>query len=272
MNKMMIINWRWAEIERNSIPLKYDIYENVLFISNYDGQNIKQLQKFINTKVDALKPVKVLVLLHYNTSTDVEGSIFANAIPDKSTQNWHSKTKNISGDCSYQSFIYDCSRGMIDDSSRELIKIENYEKVWKYYLDTIEFVNHKKSLINLWLQLAIDIKGLSEVKDEIRTEYFEEIKRETVYLESLKSFPNTDEFPRWEEIIKELVKDETKKDYGSFNPLTLVKEIEKNVTLSSFKESEAKYLEKEIDNKPNPKFLPNWLQEVVKKIDEKIKT
>jgi hypothetical protein len=71
MNKMMIINWRWAEIERNSIPLKYDIYENVLFISNYDGQNIKQLQKFINTKVDALKPVKVLVLLHYNTSTDV---------------------------------------------------------------------------------------------------------------------------------------------------------------------------------------------------------
>lgn len=129
---------------------------------------------------------------------------------------------------------------------------DDIEEVFFHPLDA-----QKKTLINLWLPLAIDIQGLSEVQnDETKaSEYFNEIKKETTYLESLKSFPKDDEFPRWEEIKKEL-----KNDYEHFKPADLVNEI---CTKKNFSNFDKKYLS-------NPNFLPNWLQEVVKVIDEKL--
>ncbi len=116
--------------------------------------------------------------------------------------------------------------------------------------------NLKKTLINLWLPLAIDIQGLSEVQNETHKadEYFNEIKMETDYLNLLKSFPNED-FPNWEEI-----KNELGNGYKEFNPVKLVDEM----INKSFTDFDKKYFS-------DPSFLPNWLQEVVRVIDEKLK-
>lgn len=129
---------------------------------------------------------------------------------------------------------------------------DDIEEVFFQPLDT-----QKKTLINLWLPLAIDIQGLSEVQSDEKkaNEYFKEIKQETDYLNSLNSFPNEDEFPRWEEIKYEL-----NKGYKNFNPTILIKEITTQEDFSTF---DKKYF-------TDPNFLPNWLQKVVSVLDDKI--
>jgi len=124
-------------------------------------------------------------------------------------------------------------------------------------LEKLTFEYHKRQIINRWLPLAIDIQGLSEVQNDIvkSKKYFEEIKKETEYLNSLSSFPKEEDFPRWEEI-----KEKLQNGYKDFNPIELVNEI----TNKSFSNFDKKYY-------TDPNFLPHWLQEVVNIIDKKIK-
>ena len=128
----------------------------------------------------------------------------------------------------------------------------------------------KKILINLWLPLALDIQGLSEVQNDFKKaqKYFDEVRKElvdngkeTTYCESLKLFPNIkeeevdDEIPEWNEI-----KEELQNCYKDFDPTEVVNQIAQNEDYSKFNN---KYFS-------DPKFLPNWLQEVVRVIDKKI--
>lgn len=155
------------------------------------------------------------------------------------------------------------------DGLLEIIHSQIDEKVF----DSFEYDLIKKNLINLWLPLAIDIQGLSEVQNDTENapKYFEEIKKETEYLASLSSFPNNKEgknqdFPRWDEIKK----NELKNGYKDFNLVNLVEELT-NKDFNSFKTEKKKYLDSKIGDNPNPNFLPNWLQEVVNILDKKIK-
>ncbi|MEM4230813.1 MAG: hypothetical protein QXF25_02975 [Candidatus Pacearchaeota archaeon] len=153
------------------------------------------------------------------------------------------------------------------------IKKENFEKIWEYYWNKLDLKYQKKKIINLWLPLAIDIQGLSEVQNdkEKADKYFEEIQKETDYLNSLKSFPKDDEFPRWNEIKQALNSKSETKSYADFNPNSIAETVlNTQTTFNSFKGDEAKYLEKEKDSNPNPNFLPNWLQEVVRVIEKKL--
>ena len=157
--------------------------------------------------------------------------------------------------------------------------------------------NKKKKIINLWLPLAIDIQGLSEVQRDTKKadEYFKEVNKETEYLNSLSSFPK--DFPRWEEIKKELRDGYDEFDYkdlvdkfikNDFNILSVntnylkvekeeTKELKqlKDVVDDLRKKNEQEKFEekkKELEEKmKNPNFLPNWLQKVVEVIDDKIK-
>jgi len=120
----------------------------------------------------------------------------------------------------------------------------------------------KKKIINLWLPLAIDFQGLSEVQNDTEKaeNYFKAVKGVEEYLASLESFPNNvegknEDFPRWEEI-----KEELQNGYKDFNPVKLLNEIKNK----SFTEFDKKYF-------TDPNFLPNWLQEVVNIIDKNIK-
>ena len=109
------------------------------------------------------------------------------------------------------------------------------------------------------------IKFINNIGDYFSSNYFDEVKKETDYLESLKSFPNDDKFPRWEEI-----KNELNKGYKDFNPVELVNDLKKANSFDSFRRSDRKYLEKGAEHNPEPNFLPNWLQEVVSILDKKI--
>ncbi len=168
------------------------------------------------------------------------------------------------------------------------IKQKNFDVVWDYYWNKLDLEYQKKKTINLWLPLAINIQGLSEVGKENGGEYFNEIKNELIkykqesdkekakvqesvnkkrvnYFDSLTSFPEENEFPRWEEI-----KNSLEGEYKNFTPSDLVNDILSANDYNSFKSNENKYLDSKINNKPNPTYLPNWLQEVVSILDDKI--
>lgn len=115
----------------------------------------------------------------------------------------------------------------------------------------------KKKIINLWLPLAIDIQGLSEVQSDTQKaeEYFNEIKNENEYLTSLLSFGKEEDFPHWQEI-----KEKIKNGYKDFDPTILVNHVSNIKDFSAFN---THYFS-------DPKFLPKWLQEVVTVLDSKI--
>lgn len=158
---------------------------------------------------------------------------------------------------------------IIKNISDELIlnSSANFNDIEEVFFHPLEY--QKKNLINLWLPLTIDIQGLSEVQnDEKKFEkYFKEIQKENEYLNSLTSFPKDEDFPRWNEIIEELKKNNS---YAECNPKSIAKMLLDETDFDKFRQDEKKYLEKTINDNDNPNFLPNWLQEVVKVIDAKL--
>lgn len=278
MKRLMIINWRWKGLTDNSsINIEMADKEKCLFISKYVKDNIVNFNNFINETITKDNPNEALILSHNNPASEI--SIPTNHITLISKENFLMKIREFKGG---EERIYygDINQdGMIDMDKNYLLyeqelKKENFNFVWDWYWNKLDLEYQKKNIINLWLPLAIDIQGLSEVQnDKTKVEkYFQEIKNEIEYLKSLKSFPNDDEFPRWKEIKQALNNNEKTKSYSDFNPKSIVEMLlSEETTLDSFKRSEAKYLGKEKDSNPNPNFLPNWLQEVVKVIDDKIK-
>ncbi|MBN1214820.1 MAG: hypothetical protein JXA99_05190, partial [Candidatus Lokiarchaeota archaeon] len=55
------------------------------------------------------------------------------------------------------------------------IKRDNFLEVWDWYWNKLELENLKRDIINLWLPLAIDVQGLSEVEEIKRNDYLKEI-------------------------------------------------------------------------------------------------
>jgi len=184
--------------------------------------------------------------------------------------------------------------------SNDQIRTKTNGAIYKFLLARLKILSFaylKKMIIKLWLPLAIDIQGLSEVQNDTvkADEYFAEVKNETEYLESLKSFPKDDDFPRWAEIrdkngykefdFKKFLDALTNNDFGlllnSTNYLRVeeeeteeIKKLKNEVAELEKKSNEEEYekKKKELEEKmKNPNFLPNWLQDVVGVIDEKIK-
>lgn len=156
--------------------------------------------------------------------------------------------------------------------SNDDISLKTHDNIYSFLIDRVEKLSldyQKKKLINLWLPLAIDIQGLSEVENE---NYYNDIKKElfhngieTEYYNSLKSFPKEGEFSRWEEI-----KEKLQSEYKNFNSSQLV-ELIYSKDYSEFSKNKANYLDKKINGRTNPNYLPNWLQKVVEVFDDKIK-
>lgn len=278
MEKLMIINWRWKgfDEEKKFNSKSVGDGKKKYIISVFKKNEIEKFNKFIQAQMDNYNPKYLLVLTHFNsenTSTDIQ--IDKSRITIQSSANTTIKIRNIrGGNVSEQyKYIYDSEEGMIDtegDNYNNQLKIENFDKVWKFYWDDIELEYQKKTLINLWLPLAIDIQGLSELQNETKKakKYFNKIKKETEYLESLTSFSEEEDFPRWKEIKDELYKDDKTKAYAEFNPTSIAKELKKKeTTFDSFKNNDSQYLENDVGNNPNPTFLPNWLKSILTKLD-----
>lgn len=278
----MIINWRWSKFPKNDkFKLMLNKDDKKVIISRFDKTQKNDFNNFIKDQVDNYKPKYLLIFTHYNPeNTGTQIQIDKSQITVNSNDKTTIKVRNIrGGNVSKElNFIYDSNEGMIKSDGADYnnqININNFDKVWHFYWDVIELEYQKKNIINLWLPLAIDIQGLSEVQNDTKkaTEYFNNIKSETAYFESLKSFPNDDEFPQWKEIEVYLKKNEHTKSYADFKPNSIAEMFLKEENdFNSFKRNEANYLLKEKDGSPNPNFLPNWLQEVVKVIDNKLNT
>lgn len=274
----MIINWRWEGFTTINKSFQINNESGDALISIYNKNEVSDFNRLIAEQIVNQKPEYLLVLTHFNPqnrNTDIQ--IDKSKITIQSKEKMIAKVRNIRGGNVSKEFnyIYDKINGMINtdsDNYKSQLRIENFDKVWKFYWDVIELEYQKKQLINLWLPFAIDIQGLSEVQSKIEKaeKYFKKVKEETKYLDSLSHFPKDEDFPRWIEIIEELKKDSRTKPYAEFKPKSIVGElIKEGSTLELFKNTN--YLASKIDDDPNHKFLPNWLQEVVNIIDKKIK-
>jgi len=218
--------------------------------------------------------------------------------------NWSKKYKGIIETFGGADGIIYTEFNLLNFNVKDNYNEQQFNNVWDEYSIKKKLERQKKEFINLWLPLAIDIQGLSEVQNETKkaAEYFEKIKKEKKYLVSLETFQNNEDgknehFIRWEEI-----KNELKNGYDTFDYKDLADKLLKN-NLTTFlnntnylkvekeeteelkklkdevddlrknnKQQEFEKMKKELEEKmKNPNFFPNWLQEVVSVLDSKIK-
>ena len=253
MEKALIINWRWSfDCEDKIVPKDIidsnnnNIENEVCYLSDFEDSDINIFNKFLKE----LQADSILLLLHEENGIgkgdidDFNGLIFefSNGIGNVYKREDNDNEGIIDSDLDYEGHNY-----------QNGIPAKNFKFVWKSYYEVKPLEEQKKKLINLWLPLAIDLQGLSEVQNDLikAQQYFKEIKKENDYLNSLNSFPKEEDFPRWEEI-----KNELNNDYRDFNPVELVKAIKL----------------KDKDNLPilDPSLLTSWLKEVVSILDTKI--
>jgi len=134
----------------------------------------------------------------------------------------------------------------------------SFKNIEEVFFQPLVYV--KKKLISLWLPLAIDIQGLSEVREDEKKKqnYFNDIKK------FYKNHPIENEKV---EKIKICIKDDGIKNLIDERK-TKCEEILQNIKSDQNNLDE---FYKEYVNKENQSFFPSLLQNLVKKIDQKIK-
>lgn|GEM_PF-5039193 len=152
-----------------------------------------------------------------------------------------------------------------------------FEFVWDWYWNKLDLQYQKKQIINLWLPLAIDIQGLSEVEESKRNAYLNEVLAELEKEENGKKYADF-LIEGWTEVKKILLPEDGKQvleekyqikpdeiEKVKF-PIEKEKENENNFKKLS-PENLKSFIEENYKNHSVPNFLPNWLQEVVRVID-----
>jgi len=150
------------------------------------------------------------------------------------------------------------------------IKRANFLEVWDWYWNKLELENLKRDIINLWLPLAIDIQGLSEVEESRRQNYLKEIFNELDKNDYVKNLSDG-----WEEVKKILLPDDDKKEVLDKKYQLAPDEKKKvsfpvEITAENLKKFVKENWSLKKNNPKDPNFLPNWLQEVVTIINKKI--
>lgn len=189
----------------------------------------------------------------------------------------HQRTEDIKNNYKENSVSYSLSTNnekkfckviITDEGIKKLDPNASFEDIEEVFFQPLE--NLKKKIINLWLPLAIDIQGLSEVEEGKKKGYYKEIRDEL--LEKNKEYYIklvTD----WNDL-----KDNIKNDNIDVNtPTRILDEIIKTEPQDAFeklngnnKKVQAKFYKIFILDKNKNNFLPNWLQKAVEIIDTKI--
>ncbi len=266
MEKVIIINWRWITLTEEFTKMTIQHQEkNVCYFCDFDENNIKEL----NDKLNEISCDKKLLLLHKGN----------NILKDKIT----AKIDFIEEFNLGQGAVYrreeNNNKGIIDPDANfnahilnyynnNVIPSMNFEFVWKSYSETKPLKDQKKNLINLWLPLAIDMQGLKDLAEQEKItdiksinkenkiyKYYEEIKNEVVSKDYEKEIIN-----KWNELKVNLTADIKNKEL----PNQIVE------TLKNNKSKLNKFYKKFIKNSNQNSFLPNWLQETVSALEEKI--
>ena len=126
-----------------------------------------------------------------------------------------------------------------------------YNQIWGSSKQEVELENLKKQVYNHWLPLAINMRGLSDVEESKRAQYYEDIKKD---IQENRNTLKAD----WDKIepkVRIIV--DTLAPYSIVDNIYLSDNIE--LFCSKYSKSEKPFL-----------LLPNWLESVVKEIDQKI--
>jgi hypothetical protein len=165
----------------------------------------------------------------------------------------------------------------------------NINKIYKSF-DKEKLADTKKQLINTFLPLAIDMQGLNQITDtKQKKKYLEEIigsenikEKETKIIGSIEKYSD-DMFDNWKN-IKEVLALNKKKDDDPKEVLSVKYQIENkdNLYFKPIGETEenpvetADYFKKKLidlfkkDKWDDKEFIPTWLNDVVKTLDEAI--
>jgi len=153
------------------------------------------------------------------------------------------------------------NKGILNPSKNNFTKENITNLPWDDFWDKlyINLEEKKNRLIRLWLPLAIDIQGLSEVKENKKQEYFSEIK------EYYKK--NKIDQSEVDEIINSIKDDGIKEDIMHYKKKyeKILKNIESNQNNLN------KFYKKYVNNQNGENFFPSLLQKLIEKLDQQIK-
>lgn len=239
-------SWTTIPKELELSDLKKLENENVIFISDYmQGRGMDLVKQLLNKNNDNWF---ALISSSYKIS-DNENEYY-DLLKHENFIGWHVRDKIVK-DYGFKK-IWDAI-----NTCKEKDKIE------KKCFDNINYnirnslISTKNRIINLLLPLAIDIQGLSEVKndDNIPKKYWEAIKISTGNFYKL--------WTDYNEIIKELNE--------FMDKIPDVKKLEEFLKLLDKKETTVEVLiEQNYLNPDNGFFLPAWLKKYAKEIDKEI--
>ncbi len=198
-NKILIINWRFSD---TGLPKTYSVntdnYAKIIF-SAYNNNNLKQFTLLVKEK---LNNNKVLILTHTNPPNNISIDQLKTELNNNSEK---LKIRGFEG--GFGKVYYSNGKGIIladrdpDNGGSTLayclnhvltdniIIKANFDYVWNYYWNELDLEYQKKKIIDLFLPLFIDIKGLNDISNEENNPaYLNEVKAEYTksYFDQLK--------------------------------------------------------------------------------------
>lgn len=195
MKKIIILNWRWGNVELNKFNTEIIGIDEIIFLSKYSKSD--QFNAYIKNKLESINENKeCIVLSHYSE----EGYSTINIAPNEIN-----KPENFNGvfivnkfsDAIGMVYYSDLNKdGLLNieldknnTSPSETIVSANFQKVWDYYRNENTLENLKKKIINLFLPLDIDYKVLNDISDHTkRLNYVQEVSAQytSSYIEGLQ--------------------------------------------------------------------------------------
>lgn len=167
LEKLLIINWKFPDDYVTEWNVEKNDHHKVICL------NCKSTQAF-NRKIKDYKSELALILLHDNEPQNKvsENDIsLPEGIIKKTTNKFKGGQEKI--------YLTEKDKGLLGVLTLDehciqdgKIKITNFEVVWDWYWNKLNIEYQKKKIINLWLPLAIDIQGLSEIKDKENIEEY----------------------------------------------------------------------------------------------------
>jgi hypothetical protein len=288
--RVIFINWSFDEDEwEGNNCKKFRIIYNeelvddcLIYASNFYINDLDKFSNMLNDKIIKHKHDFVMILLHKTKENNKPSPILHKHIHEMLERIDKIKCKEFGGGAGAgQPIYYDDTvfplgileandfepTAIINDNDELFVKLDNFEFVWDMYWNRLELEYQKRQIINLWLPFAIDIQGLSEVKDKKRNGYLNEVYSEIQGDEYIQELSN-----KWEQIKEILV------------PSSNIEVLESDYMFDDDEKESVifpgniisvdrlkKIIEIKLDSQETRPLFPNWLKNTIKTIDEKIK-
>ena len=196
--KLIIVNWKFPGEYKEKWEICDVIITWLYYIYSFciNGQEIRRRHRHacFNKKIATYSSKSCIILLHNN---DPNENVGIDNIKTNCDLRFLKKYEFSGGNAPiYRTRKYEL--GLLHPSGvtiwndcihEEKIKNKIFEFVWDWYWNKLNLEFQKKKIIDLFLPLAIDIQGLSEIEKEKKDSYLKEVLTEynTDYPEKLSS-------------------------------------------------------------------------------------